>query len=208
MSAAAQGPLGPEGEEVSENPCLGCHTDCCSYYLVTVTAHDVYRISRELGLPPAAFIRTVPANEGIPAVRLSEGYFNVALRQTQSGACVFLLDLDGHRRCSIHAFKPRVCAVYPFTMDEEGGLWHRRGMLCPSPWTLDSSQQAATRALIRQLREELAFHEGVVAHWNEEHPAGGTATEFFDYMVRSVALAQGESYTALVAAPTTAREGV
>jgi Fe-S-cluster containining protein len=178
---------------VSENPCIGCHTNCCAHYLVTVTAHDVYRISNELGLPPAAFLAMAPAQQGVPAVRLSEGYFNVALRQTEGGACVFLLDLDGHRRCSVHAFKPKVCAVYPFTMDKDGGLWHRRDMLCPTTWTLEWSQQEGMRALIRQCREELRFHEEVVSRWNEEHSHGGTSAEFFEFMLQAVALAGGEA---------------
>jgi len=193
---------------VAENPCIGCHTNCCAHYLVTVTAHDVYRIVRELGLPPAAFLAMEPAQEGVPAVRLLEGYFNVALRQTTGGACVFLLDLGGHRRCSIHAFKPRVCAVYPFTMDKDGGLWHRRDMLCPTTWTLSWGQQDGVRALIRQCREELRFHEEVVSRWNEERPQGGTQAEFFEFMLQAVALAGGEARERLVAAATAGKEGV
>jgi Fe-S-cluster containining protein len=161
--------------------------------VVTVTAHDVYRIARGLGLPPAAFLSMEPAQEGIPAVRLSEGYYNVALKRTRDEACVFLLDLNGHRRCSVHAFKPRVCGIYPFTMDEDEGLWHRREMLCPTTWTLSWSQQAAMRALIRQCREELRLHRTLVSRWNEDHPRGGTAEEFLNFMIQAVALDDGES---------------
>jgi Fe-S-cluster containining protein len=173
-------------------PCIGCHTDCCESYIVPVTAHDIHRISRTLGVEPAGFLELHPLDAESGGVHIGEGFFQLALRRDQDGACFFLLKIGAERRCSIQSFKPRVCLVYPFTMDDEDKLWHRNDMLCPRPWSLTWQEQQETRATIRQMRAEIQFHDDLVARWNEAHPDGGAFQEYVDYMFSMVARSQGE----------------
>lgn len=172
-------------------PCVGCHTNCCQHYLVTVTAHDVYRIKRSLQMPILSFVHLHPTSDEEKGVHLDDGFFQVALRKRESDACVFLVEIDDNRRCGIQSFKPRVCAIYPFTIEHDDELWQREDMLCPVSWRLSWRDQLAMKVEIRRCREEVRFHEALVGRWNQEHPAGGPADEFVDFMLEMVTLAEG-----------------
>jgi len=42
--------------KIGEFPCISCHTNCCKEYVIFVNAHDIYRLSFELGLVPESFL--------------------------------------------------------------------------------------------------------------------------------------------------------
>jgi Fe-S-cluster containining protein len=168
-------------------PCIGCHTDCCSHYVVPLNAHDIYRIATSLGVAPASFVELHAATASPRAVDLWDSSYEVALRKRAgSEDCVFLLSLDESRRCGIQAFKPLSCAAYPFTLDADGDLWHRADMLCPRPWRLDTAAHEKATKTITQMRAEWRRYEELVARWNQGRPAGAGVTPYLDYLMSAV----------------------
>jgi Fe-S-cluster containining protein len=127
-------------------------------------------------------------------VNLWDGCYEVVLRKRAGDDCIFLLSLDAARRCAIQPYKPRSCAVYPFTLDDKGELWHRADMLCPRPWSVDSAGQDETRAEIRRMRAEWRAYEGLVADWNASRAPGAGVTEFKRYVKSTVAPGAKEDY--------------
>jgi Fe-S-cluster containining protein len=124
---------------VDESPCFGCTTSCCSDYLVAVNAHDLWRLTRELGLPwtaLAAVRSTLPDYAESFALDDSGGRFGFHLHRTASGACTLLTRLgDGVERCGVHAVRPLACRVYPFqgTWTPYQPIRFVADALCPPP---------------------------------------------------------------------------
>ena len=85
--------------------CGQCGVCCRTQKAVLLTIADVFRISERLGLRPGAFYRRYC----MKSERLNEqGMVRIYLKT--DGGCPFLKD----RQCSIHEFKPAVCARSPF----------------------------------------------------------------------------------------------
>src|SRR5439155_20925086 len=107
-------------------------------YLVPLTGHDMWRLSRALQLDPARFV--VAWQEEEPAIggfRLEPGgpaYSPVLEKRSWSrdgAACVFLLRLPGgHDRCGVYEHRPAACRAYPMLL-ERGVVALRDDPLCP-----------------------------------------------------------------------------
>jgi Fe-S-cluster containining protein len=182
-------------------PCIGCHTDCCSKYAVLLTAHDIYRIATRLSASPLAFMDLLPATPAGDAVHLTDGYFRLALGKDDRENCIFLMEIGGKRRCSIQSFKPRVCIVYPFALDDAGALAQRSDLLCPRPWHLTALGQQIAEADVHQMLGERAFYEALVALWNDDHPHGGDVTTYVDFLLEAVRDAASRAQPVVTTAP-------
>jgi Fe-S-cluster containining protein len=106
-------PLAPD-----ESPCFGCSTPCCVEYVVPISGHDLWRLTRALGVPwqELVTLRRTP-DDWVESFRLHAGGERQAflLRKKPSGGCALLLELpDGSQRCGAHAARPLACRVYPF----------------------------------------------------------------------------------------------
>jgi Fe-S-cluster containining protein len=114
--------------------CRGCVTACCMEHEVEVNGFDLLRLLRGLGLPWDAVARIEgQASPMFFGFRLDSGptHFHFFLRRRPSGACQFLLELDGgHRRCGVHALRPGACRIYPL-LASEGGSIVGSHVLCP-----------------------------------------------------------------------------
>ncbi|MGA9141542.1 MAG: YkgJ family cysteine cluster protein [Methanocella sp.] len=89
--------------------CGQCGVCCRTQKVVLLTLGDVFRISERLGMRPGAFYRRYCMKSD----RLNEqGLVRIYLKT--EGGCPFLKD----RQCSIHEFKPIVCARSPFYYTE------------------------------------------------------------------------------------------
>lgn len=89
-----------------------------------IGGYDLYRLTRGLGLPWRAVAELEQhRNSLFEGFRLDRGsvHHSFLLRRHDSGACRFLLDLDGHRRCGVHALRPAPCRVYPLVQGGELG---------------------------------------------------------------------------------------
>lgn len=156
------------------NPCASCHAKCCSNLLVTVKGHDVWRISRELHLPPEQFVAFLRASEPkVPSFKLDHGddWWSMVLTKAPSRRkhrpCIFLVETPGgYRRCGIYALRPDVCRVYPLR-HSRGVLGLRDDRLCPErSWNLASMDLAPWRtAFLRDALED-AIYGRVLERWN------------------------------------------
>ncbi len=89
--------------------CGQCGVCCRTQKAVLLTLGDVFRISERLGIRPGAFYRRYCMKSD----RLNEqGLVRIYLKT--EGGCPFLKE----RQCSIHEFKPIVCARSPFYYTE------------------------------------------------------------------------------------------
>jgi len=101
--------------QTGEFPCVSCHTNCCKEYVIFVNAHDVYRLSVGLGVPPENFLEIYGAKDYSLGIEVKEGLIDLALKQ-KKGACEFLEETGDVFRCTVNDFKPDVCKSYPFQM--------------------------------------------------------------------------------------------
>jgi Fe-S-cluster containining protein len=163
-------------------PCFGCTANCCDSYIVTVNAHDIVRLWRGFGRSPEPYIQLHPARDAEKGVLLLDGCFDIALAHHQSGECVFLIEDEGVRRCSVHGMNPGACRAYPFRLDSAGDLLYVEDLLCPRGWVLLPEQEEAIKADLRRWQEDEKTYESLVAAWNSAYPSGGTLAAFLDYL--------------------------
>jgi Fe-S-cluster containining protein len=71
---------------------------CCHHKRIQLNPYEVARLARNRGLTTGEF-RTAFTEDGA----------GLAVRQTETGACVFL----GSDGCTVHADRPLVCRLYP-----------------------------------------------------------------------------------------------
>ncbi len=89
-------PLQPR-DETFGYLCRRC-LKCCHHKSIQLNPYEVARLARNRGLTTSAF-RAACTKDGA----------GLALRQTESGACVFL----GSEGCTVHPDRPLVCRLYP-----------------------------------------------------------------------------------------------
>lgn len=96
---------------VSCNDCEGC-SSCCRDMedTVKIDPYDAYMLSKGLGVPFETLL------EGKVELGVEDGMILPHLKT--AGACVFL---DGAGRCSIHAFRPGICRLFPLGRIYEDG---------------------------------------------------------------------------------------
>ncbi len=118
--------------KTAEFPCISCHTNCCKEYVIFVNAHDIYRLSFELGLAPESFLEIYGAKDYDLGIKVEEGLIDLALKQKDS-RCMFLEESKDIFRCTVNDFKPSVCKSYPFQM-KNGKLIQMSDKMCPVEW--------------------------------------------------------------------------
>lgn len=155
------------------SPCFGCTTPCCFEYVVPVSARDLWRLTRALGVPWAALVRVRPTpSYWMESFCLDSGGARWAfqLPRRPSGACGLLLSLDGAHRCGVHAARPLACRVYPFDPGTAaaGPPALLRDAVCPP------SGRARVTAEARRLAEPMAAeldararYLRVIARWDD-----------------------------------------
>jgi Fe-S-cluster containining protein len=88
--------------------CVQCGVCCRTQKVVLLTLADVFRMAEKLNMRPAAFYRRYCMKSD----RFGEGLLRIYLKT--DGGCPFLKE----KRCSVHDFKPMVCARSPFYYPE------------------------------------------------------------------------------------------
>lgn len=172
---------------------LGCRTKtCCFAPLVVPSGRDIWRIARQLDVPPWSFLLYLRSPEPRPDAFLLEPdgpLYRLALAKRQprrraAPPCTFLLRLrDGQHRCGLGDQRPGVCRAFP--AESRGGLLRivaQPGCQCRL-WSLADLDLPAERRLLTAIQAEMADYAAVVAHWNAwlraEPP--GTQVDFFAY---------------------------
>jgi Fe-S-cluster containining protein len=174
--------------------CLGCREKlCCTYYTVTVTARDVWRIIQALQLGVSDFLRYAETADERPGRFLlrPEGPFCDLVLAKRPGdgpsPCVFLLRTgDGHGVCGLGDLRPGECRAYP--------VYLRHGLVrlvndrdgCVRSWSYAEVDLDHEHARLRGLDAERQEHLRVVAEWNRAVRTDGhqrTFDEFCAYLV-------------------------
>lgn len=173
MSARERGPSLPlvRGTEHLAFHCNGCGA-CCRELRVTLTHHDLARLSRGLARPAATLVDWLApdavdmTDEPGSFVELRAGRRLMVLRQAQ-GACHLL---DEANRCTAYTHRPLDCRLFPFDLerDETGrasGLARLPLAGCGDE-TGPAHELAAIDADDQQRWSELAEYQARVARWN------------------------------------------
>jgi Fe-S-cluster containining protein len=160
-------------KSVSTTPCSSCG-QCCRGYVVPVCGYDVWRISRELRVDPAAFVVAWQEEEpGSDGFRLEPDgpLFTLVLDKRswarQRSACVFLMGLPGGQaRCGIYGQRPVACRSYPMLL-VDGGVVLRGDPLCPpGAWSSADVRDPEWREALQQAAMQYDVYKVVVDRWN------------------------------------------
>jgi len=146
--------------------------------LITVTGHDIARISAALGLGPEETIRaldfyildkldTIPVGLiGTPSPKTERGPTFIALKKMENGDCIFLKD----DKCMIHALRPIVCRSFPFVFQRSEGerKWGLSAMkhICPGLGTGPSVSQQELEDLSILVLETIQIYREFTDEWN------------------------------------------
>jgi Fe-S-cluster containining protein len=110
--------------------CRSC-ANCCRVATAKITARDVEKLARFLGIRPSDFIREYAqenAEEGL------------ILRRTEGG-CVFLEGND----CTVYEARPHSCDYFPHMVRGEGSLlsrmWEFRDRACYCPIVFNTLEE-------------------------------------------------------------------
>ena len=152
--------------DAKDYPCISCHTNCCKEYTIFVNAHDIYRLSKGLGIAPEDFLEIYGAKDFDLGIKVKEGLVDLALKQKNT-ACTFLVESGDFFRCTVNDFKPGVCKSYPFQM-EDGKLIQMSDKLCPVEWDTQEFEKMMVSHLEKDENEWKFYHE-LVLEWNAKH---------------------------------------
>lgn len=151
--------------------CSGCG-DCCRAVRVAITHHDLQRLTLGVARAAASFVEwLVPeevdmTDEPGSFVELRTGRRLMVLAQ-RAGACHLL---DATERCSVYAYRPSDCRLYPFDVRrDETGAVVGLGRLDPRGCGDEAGPPADMAALTASDEarwRELGEYQDRVARWN------------------------------------------
>jgi Fe-S-cluster containining protein len=178
-------PNDPAVSEIGEFPGTSCHTNCCKEYVIFVNAHDIYRLSVGLGLPPESFLEIYGAKDYDLGINVKEGLLDLALKQ-KDGGCIFLEETKDIFRCTVNDFKPSVCKSYPFQMKDEK-LIQMSSKMCSVEW--DTKEfEAMMSTHLKKDEYEWKFYDKLVLEWNAKYSIKKPLSAFLKFMLDKVVL--------------------
>ena len=177
--------MSASGKSTREYPCTSCHTNCCKEYTIFVNAHDIYRLTTNLGIAPQSFLEIYGAKDFDLGIKVKEGLVDLALKQ-QSGACMFLVESKDVFRCTVNEFKPGVCKSYPFQI-KNGKLTQMDDKMCPVDWDTKEFEEMMAPHLKKD-ESEWKFYNDLIVEWNAKHWMKKPLDEFLRFIVDRVSL--------------------
>ncbi len=171
--------------------CLSCQEKpCCSYYTVTVTTHDLLRITTTMQLAASDVLTCQPAAEddksgfllGPGGAKHAIALAKRDLVDETVSPCLFLLRTnDHHAICGLGDLRPAQCKTFPAYLS--GGLvaLAHNPPGCVRAWSYgDIDVEEQQRELARACAEAAA-HEALVERWNEQVRADGRERLFEEF---------------------------
>ncbi len=151
--------------------CSKCNGFCCKEYVPLISSADARRIVHNLPPQPSPETYLVlyekEFGEGnYPVIHLNGTDEYILGLKYEEDHCYFLKESG---LCEIHAFKPLVCALYPYRIKEP---------ICPEKWVVDVARM---RPLLKQYRAEKRAYQEEVAAWNT-HSAEKDFTAFLRFL--------------------------
>jgi Fe-S-cluster containining protein len=152
--------------------CQSCG-NCCRYFNINLTHLDIERIlENRPDLKASDFVTFTneDVKEDLESFISTSGKRQLTLKKKADGKeCIFLVN----NMCSVHEFKPRVCKVWPFSLEKGNITWikEHRGFikkLCKHTVVKGANDPEELIPLIKQHYKERKLFSKMVQKWNEE----------------------------------------
>ena len=150
----------------SDAPCLDCTAYCCRARVV-INVPDLLRLCVPLGLAPSSLcnLEEADSRNGEP-IMIGDTPRHMVLRKAEDEHCQLLMTVDGQRRCGVHALRPGICRVYPFSYDRGSTTYELGYVRCPTEWLLAKDRQDAVLDDIEAYEQSRAVDRRVVRRFN------------------------------------------
>jgi Fe-S-cluster containining protein len=128
---------------------------------------DLVRLCVPLQVPPPAVCALEPCEtrNGAP-ILVGDQPRHITLRKDASGFCSLLIKGFGFVRCGVHALRPAICRIYPFSF-ERGATRYQMGMIgCPTLWLVDEPRRNAVLDDVESHEHDRVLDRKVVRRWN------------------------------------------
>ena len=156
---------------------------CCTLRTVKLTGADIWRIATTLQVPPASFVRAVPAEDDTGfALDTTTRRWHAALarnsRKDRATPCIFLMQLGDTARCSLGELRPLSCQLFP-TTETHGLICIQDQSFCACrSWSLGDLDLSYERQLLEQEAAEQQRYAAVIRDWNALVAQAKTGSQF------------------------------
>lgn len=169
-----------------EDPCHTCTSECCRARVVLNVA-DLARLVVPLRLPASSIcdLTECDSRNGEP-ILIGDTPKHIVLRKSDDDFCSLLLTVDGRRRCGVHAIRPGICRIYPFSFDR-GRIRYEIGYVaCPTQWLVSKPRQDEILDDVERHEQDRALDRRVVRKWNRRPAEERTVSAFWGFAVQEV----------------------
>lgn len=179
--------------EYAIDPCAQCNGPCCTT-IVFVTMVEALRIHLSLSLPLASFTRLIPAqgdrgSRQSVAIPLDGGEMRIvfAQREDAGGDCVLVHRMGSRALCSIYAFRPGACRVFPYKA-EVGDRVVSAGppLPCPVSWLWNEEVAKRVQEDMERWLRDLEVERDLVAKWAARDAADRSFAAFTRFAIEEV----------------------
>ena len=176
----------------SEAPCLDCTSYCCRARVV-INVPDLVRLAGPLGIHPSSLCDLTEADSrnGEPAL-IGDTPKHMVLRRAEDDHCQLLLSVDGQRRCGVHAIRPGICRVYPFSYTRGTTRYELGHVMCPTEWVLSTERQDRVLDDVESYEQDRALDRRIVREFNARPAEERTARAFWEHAMREGGASLGQ----------------
>ncbi|MBI5494895.1 MAG: YkgJ family cysteine cluster protein [Deltaproteobacteria bacterium] len=177
--------------QASPDPCLSCTGYCCRARVVINTC-DLVRIAAPLGMHPSSFcdLAEAESRNGEP-VLIGDTPKHLLLRKAEDDHCVFLMNVDGHRRCGVHPLRPGICRIYPFSYERGQTRYELGWIMCPEKWVLSDDRRDGVLDDVESYEHDRVLDRRVVRAFNARPAEERTAQAFWEHALPAAGKALG-----------------
>jgi hypothetical protein len=185
---------------LKESLWLSCREKHCCYSSVVIpTGHDIWRIARQVGLPPTSFlvyfkVQTIhpdcfKLDHSGQLFRLA--FEKRAIDEIRPGPCVFLNQtLNGSHICSLGELRPLVCKSFPVELHDNLVVISPECDCTCRRWSLCDINLREERERLQRLSEGANEYHSIVAKWNRlvsETPSSLSAdfAQYCSYLIQT-----------------------
>jgi Fe-S-cluster containining protein len=185
----------------SEAPCVDCTSYCCRARVV-INIPDLVRLSGPLAIHPFSLCDLTEADSrnGEP-VLIGDTPKHMVLRRGEDEHCQLLLTVDGLRRCGVHAIRPGICRVYPFSYVRGSMTYELGHVMCPTQWILSKERQDRVLDDVECYEQDRALDRRIVKAFNQRPVEERTALAFWEHAMREGGKALGQDVSFMFRVP-------
>ncbi|VVB66433.1 Putative zinc- or iron-chelating domain protein [Candidatus Gugararchaeum adminiculabundum] len=146
--------------------CQRCNK-CCTNHLILVTPQDAARVEKETGISAVLFLDVIDDRKererGEPAFILNGKEKLLVLQKQMNNSCI----LFNGKGCSVHAARPFLCRVYPFSANEKGELVSLPSRACKEKWFPEGEEAKQYLQDARAYQQQLEDYKKAIEKWNQ-----------------------------------------